>query len=259
MTEDRQKEIEVAIKIARKAGEIMLNYFDSDQHTQIKSDGSPVTIADTEINSLVIDLLAKEFPDDGVIGEEESTTDYGMGRKWFCDPIDGTRAFVWGIPTSMFSLGLVIDGEPQVGVVFDPYLNRMYTSIKGQGSYCNNKLLKVSNTSLDDGIVAISGNVRKIIKGIPFVQNMSSSKATLVILSGAVYKSTLVAKGKYVGYAEEGVGAHDMAAVQLIVEEAGGKVTGLDNERLDYSKPFKGAVISNGVVHDELIDKVNQR
>src|SRR3990170_3369867 len=74
-----------------------------------KKENSQVTIADKLINSLVIERLVTEFPNDGVIGEEESNTEYGAGRKWFCDPIDGTNAYIWGVPTAMFSLALVVD------------------------------------------------------------------------------------------------------------------------------------------------------
>ena len=258
MTNDFQKELDVAVQIAKQAGEIMLQYFDNDQNVKRKLDDTLVTVADTTINSLVIELLTKEFPDDGVIGEEESNTEYGLGRKWFCDPIDGTNAFVWGIPTAMFSLGLVVDGQPQVGVAYDPFLDKMYTSIKGHGSYCNGKILAVSTDALRDGFVAITGNIKRIYGGLQSVKNLMSENIKPVAFSGAVYKSVLIARGRLVGYLEELVNAHDMAAVQLIVEEAGGKITGIDGGKLDYSKPFRGAVVSNGLVHDELVEIINR-
>ncbi|MBU6501056.1 MAG: hypothetical protein KGJ89_02930 [Patescibacteria group bacterium] len=108
------KELFAAKDIAKEAGVIMRKYFDEDQHIEIKKDNTQVTIADKLINSLVIQRLAKAFPSDGVIGEEESTAEYGGGRKWFCDPIDGTAAYIWGVPTAMFSLGLVLDGRPVI-------------------------------------------------------------------------------------------------------------------------------------------------
>lgn len=108
-----KRELEVAKSIALKAGEVMRQYFYDGQQKVIKDDGTPLTIADTTINRMVIEKLAKEFPEDGTIGEEESTTDYGQGRKWICDPIDGTKAYTWGVPTAMFSLALVVDGAPK--------------------------------------------------------------------------------------------------------------------------------------------------
>lgn len=258
MTNNYSKELEIAKSIAFKAGVTMLKYFDGDQQVETKDDGSPVTIADKMINTIVIYELKKHFPDDGIIGEEESTTDYGLGRKWICDPIDGTIAFTWGTPTSMFSLALVIDGKPVLGVVYDPFLNNLYHGIKGLGSFCNDKPISVSSSGLDYGRVALTSDARKLSEGLDFVKRLSKTKAYFAVFSGAVYKATLVAKGKFVGYIEEGVKAHDVAAVQVLVEEAGGKVTSLSGKNFEYTAPFKGAIISNGLVHNELVDIYNQ-
>ncbi len=248
------KELEVAQAVARQAGVIMKKYFFSqDQDIKIKDDGSPVTIADTAINRMVIEELQKNF-DDGIIGEEESTAEYGLGRRWFCDPIDGTKAFVWGVPTSMFSLGLVIDGVPQFGVIYDPYLDLFFWGAKGEGSYCNEQKLEVKNATLSGERVAITSTAHRIIDKPELAKKLLAEKVDIVLCSGAVFKSSLVAKGKLVAYIEAGVGAHDMAAVQVIIEEAGGKVTGFGGELLNYSKPFKGAVVSNGIVHEQLIE-----
>jgi fructose-1,6-bisphosphatase/inositol monophosphatase family enzyme len=250
------KELAEAKRIATAAGEIILQYFDGEQDLQRKDDDSPVTKADILVNELVISELERSFPEDGIIGEEKSTTEYGLGRKWLCDPIDGTVGFVWGTPTAMFSLALVVDGKPVVGVVYDTFLKRMYEGVVGQGSFCNGVQLKVSDKELAGGHVAITASVTKI-RNLTYVAELQKAGAHLPIFSGAVYKSSLVAKGKFEGYIEAGVGAHDMAAVQVIVEEAGGKITGQDGKELDYSKPFKGAIVSNGTVHQKLVEIVN--
>jgi fructose-1,6-bisphosphatase/inositol monophosphatase family enzyme len=248
------KELEVARGIALKAGEIMKKYFfAADQEVKRKEDGSPVTIADTTINSMVIQELQKNF-DDGIIGEEESTADYGLGRRWLCDPIDGTKAFVWGVPTSMFSLGLVIDGVPQFGVIYDPYLDLFYWGAKGEGSYCSDQKLEVKKADLAGEHVAMTSSIGKIINEPQIAQKLLDKKVRLVTFSGAIYKACLIARGKLVGYFEGGIGAHDMAAVQVIVEEAGGKATAFNGTPLDYSKPFKGALVSNSIVHDQLVE-----
>jgi len=248
-----ERELQVAQTIARQAGAIMIEHFDGNQQTEHKKDGSPVTIADKKINTMVINELQKSFPADRIIGEEESTAGYGPGRKWFCDPIDGTIAYTWGVPTSMFSLGLVKDGQPQMGVVYDPYLDRLYRAEKGSGSYCNDQPIHVSDLPLDGGVVAITSNVKRISNGLEYVRSLTDSPAHLATFSGAIYKAVLVAKGRFVGYIEHGVNAHDMAAVHVIVEEAGGKITDTLGNQLDYAAPFKGSVVSNGVVHDQLV------
>lgn len=248
-------ELEVGKKIALQAGAIMRDYFDSDLLIERKEDDSPLTVADTKINRLVIEELGKEFKD-GVIGEEESTTGYGNGRKWICDPIDGTKAFSWGVPTAMFSLGLVVDGKPVLGVAYDPFLDRMYTAIVGAGSFCNDTPIKVSLGMLAGEYVGVSSSAEQALKDSVYadlVTSLLGKKARLACFSGAVYKSCLVAKGKLVGYLERGVSAHDMAAAHVIVEEAGGKVTDFNGGPLDYSKPFSGAIVSNGRAHAELV------
>lgn len=249
-----EKELRVAKEIALKAGEIMRRYFYADQEKVIKDDGTPLTIADTTINRMVIEELAKEFPEDGVIGEEESTTEYGMGRKWICDPIDGTKAYTWGVPTAMFSLALVVDGVPQVGVAYDPFLDLMYCAVKGQGAYCNDKPIKVSTKQLHEGTISITGNLRELWKNPTNLMELAKRSKSVALLSGAVYRGCLIARGKFVGYVMKYLNAHDVAAIHVIIEEAGGKITGLDGESLDYSKPFHGAIMSNDIVHDEIVE-----
>lgn len=250
-------ELKAAKQIAKKAGVIMLEYFDGDQQKEMKKDGSLVTVADTLINSMVIKELAKTFPNDIVIGEEESTGDYGMGRRWFCDPIDGTKAYTWGTPTAMFSLGLIVDSRPVMGVTYDPFLNRMYWATKGQGAFCNDVPLHVSNLSLKEGMLAISSSAKEIRYDMPYLDTVIAQGVQTASFSGAVYKMALVARGRMAGYIEEKVNAHDTAASHIIITEAGGKVTDLHGNEYDYSKPFRGTIVSNGITHDELVKIVN--
>ncbi|MES2408973.1 MAG: inositol monophosphatase [Patescibacteria group bacterium] len=249
-----QKELEIAINVAREAGPIMLKYFDCEQEVEFKDERSFLTIADKLINTLVINKLRAAFPEDGVIGEEESTTGYGMGRKWICDPIDGTAGYVWGTPTAMFSLALIVDGVPVVGVTYDPFLNKIYAGIKGDKSYCNDEEIHVSEMPLENGIVAINGNIRSMPEKSYYINVKSDKTIRLATFSGLVYKAMLVAKGKMVACIGP-VHLHDIAAAHVIVENAGGKVTAGDGSLLDYSKPFVGViVVSNKIVHEQLVE-----
>lgn len=252
-----EKELDVAKQIAQKAGEIMLQYFDGDQQTETKKDGSPVTIADKLINSMVIEELQKVFPDDVVIGEEESTGDYGMGRRWFCDPIDGTKAYTWGTPTAMFSLGLVVDGKPVVGVTYEPVGNKLYWASKDGGAFCNDRPFYVNSQNLQNGILGTISSQYRIRREANYFDALLDMKVNMAAFSGAVAKCVRVAEGRFVGYIEEFVNAHDMAASDVIITEAGGRVTDLQGNQYDYSKPFKGTIVSNGIVHDELVKIVN--
>ncbi len=251
-----EKELRVALDIASEAGSVMRTYFRADQQRVIKQDGSPVTVADTLINTLVIKHLNQAFPDDVVIGEEESTGDYGTGRRWLCDPVDGTKAYTWGVPTAMFSLALVIDGRPVLGVCYEPMLEMMYSAVSGEGAFCNGNPLSVSESSLSEGILAIASDPSDIRKN-SIVTRILDEGITTAVFSGAVYKSTAVADGRFTGYIEHKVNAYDIAAIDVIVTEAGGRVTSLSGERHDYSASLKGVVVSNGHVHDELVNIAN--
>lgn len=248
-----QRELETALSIAREAGEIMRHYFDGDQQRTIKSDGTPLTIADTTINRMVIERLTAALPDDGVIGEEESTAGYGMGRKWFCDPIDGTKAFTWGVPTAMFSLGLVIDGQPVLGVCYEPMTDRMYRAVRGGGAFLCDQPIHVNDKTLETGILGTISSHYRIRTQAAYLDELLARRVDMAAFSGAVAKCVRVAEGRFVGYIEELVNAHDVAASHVIVEEAGGKITALDGTPIDYSHTFKGAIVSNGLVHDELV------
>ena len=250
-------ELVVAKDIALKAGAIMLAHFE-DPSVERKPDDSPVTLADKEVNQMVIEEIGKKYAD-GVIGEEESTAHYGMGRRWVCDPIDGTRAFIWGVPTAMFSLALIVDGVPVLGVAYDPFMNQLYEAISGYGSFLNGVSIRVSTEYIVGANVGVTGSIENILKQpqqMILMQNLLDKKARLVSFSGAVYKGCLLARGKIDGYVEKNVNPHDVAAIEVIVKEAGGMVTGFDGNPLDYTRIFKGAVISNSVIHEELLQTV---
>lgn len=255
-----EKELAVAKDIAKQAGVIMKDYFFRDDlGIEKKEDNTVVTVADKKINHLVIEELAKHF-DDGVIGEEESNAGYGMGRLWFCDPIDGTAGFIWGTPTAMFSLALIVDGIPALGVAYDPFLDLMYFGVKGEGSYCNGKRLQVSKIGFSGGYVVLTSSVAQLVRAPDLAKKILEQKARLATFSGSVYKVCLIARGKFVAFVENGLHHHDTAAVEVILEEAGGKITYADGGARDYSKPFIPGTItvaSNGVVHDQLLRMIS--
>ena len=249
-------ELQVAKRIALKAGEIMRQYFEADQERLIKSDGTPLTIADTKIHQLVATEIALAFPEDILVSEEGKNQDYGMGRRWLCDPIDGTKAFTWGVPTAMFSLGLVVDGVPTVGVAYEPMLDKIYWAVKDQPAYCNDQVIKVNQQDLAEGILATISSPYRLRRQSSYIDAILDypQRIDLATFSGAVAKSVRVADGRFVGYIEELVNNYDIAAVQVIVESAGGKITDMQGRQLDYSKAFRGCIVSNGTVHEELVE-----
>ena len=138
-----QKYLKFAKDIAYKAGKIMIKYFEDNSEVSYKLDQTIVTKADTEINQYLIKRVKETFPTHSVDGEEEQ---FGKSNYvWVCDPIDGTAMYARGIPVAVFSLALVIEGVPTIGVVYDPFTDSMYSAIKDKGAYKNNKKISVNN------------------------------------------------------------------------------------------------------------------
>lgn len=249
--------LEFAKDIAKVAGKIMLKYFNMDNGVSYKEDKTIVILADTEINSYLIKKVKEKYPNHSVDGEEEQfgKSDY----VWVCDPVDGTAMYARHIPVAVFSLALVVKGESQVGVVFDPFTNNLYTAIKGKGAYKNGERITVNDYELDDMKTVChydlwpeaDYNISKVIQEL--------EKKTYFIGLGSIIRAcTCVATGDFTCAIFPGTKHKncDIAAVKVIIEEAGGKVTDLFGDEQRYDQSINGAVISNGKVHEEVIKTI---
>ena len=257
MPVDLRESKKFAIDVALEAGEIMLRYFHSGEFdTEIKKDNSPVTCADLEINQMVIDRINKRFPTHSVQGEEGDmikSSDY----VWVCDPIDGTVPFSKQIPIATFSLALVYNGKSILGVTYDPFGDRLIYAIKNNGAYLNNQKITVSKKKLD---VTSTINIEWWPEAqtdvvIPLHELAKKNDVYHIHLPSIVYVGMLVAMGKLEAGIFPGTKGKnvDIAALKIIVEEAGGRVTDLDGNEQRYDEDINGAVISNRVVHRDII------
>ena len=255
----QERYLEFAKEIAIEAGKIMLKHFNNENKSCYKEDNTIVTIADTEINDYLIKRVKKEFPTHSVDGEENK---FGASNYvWVCDPIDGTAMYARGIPVSVFSLALVVNGEPIIGVIYDPFNDNMYYAEKDKGAYKNKEKITVSSIPLNDkrsvshydmwpsSNYNIYDTIKELGKTTYFVSIGSIARACTCIASGefnlAIFPGT---KNKNC----------DIAAAKIIVEEAGGKVTDLFGNNQRYDTDINGAVISNGLVHDEVISIIKK-
>lgn len=232
----------------------MLKHFQIGVAKEIKADGTPITIADTTINTMVIDAVATTYPQDGVLGEEASSMKEHPEYLWVCDPLDGTIPYVFGIPISMFSLALVKDGEPVLGVLYDPYMKRLYHAIKGEGAYLNEQKLHVNDEkTLTKNFIAVPSKSRNLFDVGGLLQETVKRDINTCVFRCFTAEAILIATGQFVGNIFGHQTAHDVAAIKVIVEEAGGKVTDLMGNDQRYDRPTRGAIISNGLLHNELV------
>jgi myo-inositol-1(or 4)-monophosphatase/histidinol-phosphatase len=253
--------LEFAKDLAYKAGKITLEYFEAEKEVELKNDASnsPVTIADKKINTMVIQEIQKRFPRHSIYGEEESSIKEDAEFLWICDPIDGTRPFTLGLPLSMFSLALTKNGVPMLGVTYDPYLDRLYYAEKGAGAYLNNKQIHVNTTNkLKGSYMGCSVN-RPYIDMNAIRTELANEGVRTFMLWTSINEGTQVATSTFAATICPLQTFHDMAAIKIIVEEAGGKVTDLLGNEQRYDQPIKGALITNGILHDKLLDLVKNK
>lgn len=251
-----QQFYDVAMQIARVAGKCISANFSMDVITNWKADGTPLTKTDTDVNSMVIETIKKHFPTHSVMGEEESHEHGTQEYVWSCDPIDGTIPFSHGLPNSTFSLALVYKGDPIIAVVCEPFQKMFLSAIKGNGAYLNETKKLTVNTydSLESKVIHVDG----LPKDGNIFTKIIEKKAFACSYLSCVYGAKQVATGHFVGSIFYGKNPWDVAAVKLIIEEAGGKCTSLTGIDQTYDKTIDGFVASNGILHTALLTMVAQ-
>ena len=239
---------------------IALEYFGFEVENEYKEDNTPLTKADTEINDLVIKRVNEAYPEHSIYGEEKSDIKIRSKYIWVCDPIDGTMAFACGLPIFVFSIALVdqTNGLPVLGLINDPVMKNMYWAYKDGGAYRNGKKLSVLNcATLKNTYLSTGASGRTLgFSNLPLIKTLSEKKCAVMKFPSFIYGAIQVANGKYIGAVFYKGDGHDVAALKIITEEAGGKVTDLNGEERRYDQDGLGCVVSNGIVHNDLLEIV---
>ncbi len=227
---------ELAVRVAREAGALALDYFRriDDLNVERKGHQDFVSEADREVEIFVRQALEEAAPDDAIVGEEHAPKVGVSGFTWVIDPIDGTTNFISGIPAWTVVIAGVRDGRTEIGVIFDPCNDELYFASAGLGATLNGNLLKApGGRSLTDGSIGVGFSNRVSTRG---VQNLV---AALLDAGGVFHRNAsgalslaYVAAGKLLGYSEEHMNAWDCLAGQLIVAEAGGRIEDQDADEM---------------------------
>lgn len=238
-------DLAVALRLADAADEItMARFLAADLVVDRKPDRSPVTDADTAVEDTMREILTELRPDDDIMGEERGGT-VGDGRTWVVDPIDGTKNFLRGNPVWATLIALVDGGVPVVGVVSAPAFPRRWHASAGGGAWCGDRQLRVSGVAaLDDAYVSTT-DARCWEPRDRYQALADACWETRAF--GDFWQHVLVAEGALDLAAEPIANAWDLAAVQVLVTEAGGRFTDLRGEpRFDGGD----GLASNGLLHD---------
>jgi len=242
--------LDFAISMAREAGALMKQNFSLGMKKEWKDDHTPLTATDTKINALVLEAVQSTYPSHSFVGEEGSNV-IESEYTWVCDPVDGTVPFSHGWPTFVFSLALTQNGESILGVIYDPICDRLLHAEKGGGAFLNGTKIHVSQDA-QLGKTTFVG-----FSKLPHLQEVLMADGCRVpTFFSCVYAGMLIATGELVGQIYKYDKPWDGAAVKVLVEEAGGKVTDLEGKEQRYDKEINGFVASNGLVHQRLIDLI---
>lgn len=250
--------IDIAIEAARAAGNILQNFRGRSLEVETKYDQvcNLVTLADKASEKAIIEIIHGYHPDHQILGEEGGAVLSRSRYKWIIDPLDGTTNFTHGFPIYSISIAVEYEGNVIAGVVFDPTANELFHAELGSGAFLNETRLHVSTVPNIGQAMLVTGFPYNVQENpdwcherfIAFLMNGQAIRR----LGSAALDCAYVAAGRLDGYWEVALQPWDKAAGQLLVTEAGGRVSNFEGGPHDnYTPPFLG---SNGLIHDQMVD-----
>lgn len=253
-----------SIKAAKIARQVLLDYYGKLSCVEEKHLAGLVSEADKESEKVIKSFLLNKYPETEFLGEESAFAGIGVssGRaqekaRWICDPLDGTTNYVHQFPIFCISIGLEKNGELLLGVIDVPLLGETYTAIKNQGSYVNGKKLSVnSNTDLNKSLLATGffpDNKPALKEQLDLFSLLVGDCRGIRRAGAAAYDLCQVARGVFDGFWEKNLSPWDVAAGQLIVEEAGGILRTYENQaHTPYSRSL---VAGNSEIVNQMLTR----
>ncbi|UCG35117.1 MAG: inositol monophosphatase [Candidatus Omnitrophota bacterium] len=256
--------IDVAIAAAKQAGTIHKKYFQTDIAIEEKSSSYDlVTVADLESEKAVVATIKYHFPEHNILAEEEKYEKTDSEFTWIIDPLDGTNNFAHGLPIFCVSIALAHKNEVMLGVIYDVMRDELFSAEKGKGALLNGKIINVTSTATLQKSLLITGFYYD--RGEEMADTLDNVKRFFIKrivglrrLGAAALDLCYIASGRAAGFWEFELNPWDFAAGKLIVEEAGGRVTGKQGEEVGIRKKSY-IVASNGRIHDQMISVLNEK
>lgn len=246
---------------ATKAGAKELQRFFNGSFKVMNKQGinNPVTEADLAAEKAIFDIIKADYPDHFILSEEAGEIKTDSEYKWIIDPIDGTVNFANGIPLCCVSIGLEHNGELVMGAVYNPLMEEFFFAQKDQGAFLNDKKISVSNKSDFQKSCLVTGFPYTYLDSpngpLQVFERLVRKGIAIRRLGSAALDLCWVAAGRFEGFYEHSLKPWDNAAGILIVQEAGGNVTGFNGEKHKVYQP--DIIATNGVIHEELTNVVN--
>ncbi len=253
--------LELAVSIASEVGKIQRDRYD-EPHT-IETKSSPIDLV-TEVDQLsekrVLERLAEARPDDAVLSEETGGRDGTSGLRWIVDPLDGTTNYAHGFPHFAVSIGIEREGVREVGVVYDPMKEELFTATRGGGAFLNGRPIRVSTETELRGALLATGFAYDVhdaeVDNLEYFARFIKRAQAVRRAGSAALDLAYVACGRFDGFWELALHPWDVAAGILIIEEAGGRVTDLYGGTPDPSG--QTCIATNGPLHAPMLDVIRQ-
>ena len=243
---------QTALLAAKQASKVLLHYYGKKESIKVKPNKSLVAAADIEANKAIIKIIKKNFPSHSILSEETGFEDNSSDFKWVIDPLDGTHNFLHQIPVFGTSIALEHKNEVMLGILHFPVLCITAIAEKGKGAFLNGKRIRVSGKkNLDHSFVLFEFSYANRMEKVGFLEKLVHKTIDVRNFGAAIYNLLLIACGKCDGYLILSTHEWDVAAGFLAVQEAGGKVTGIDGKKFALSQTK--FLISNGRVHSQIL------
>jgi myo-inositol-1(or 4)-monophosphatase len=249
--------LELAIEAALEAGKYLKESVGNIRHIEYKEgqETNLVTEIDKQSEQMIMEKIKQHYPDHDFLGEETGGHNVKSEYRWIIDPLDGTVNFTHGLPLFCVSIGLEYKGTIQLGVVYNPISNELFTAERGKGAYLNSKRLQVTKTNTLIESMLVTGfpyNVKENPDhAVEHFTNFLMEAQALRRLGSAALDICYVAAGRFEGFWEVNLHPWDVAAGVLILLEAGGVWT--DFHGLPTSVYNPQLLASNGSIHEEMI------
>lgn len=247
--------LDVAVRACRAAGRIQRAAFGGVQRVEHKGEIDLVTAIDRACEKRILSIIGRAFPGHGVLAEESDPRAGDAEHLWVVDPLDGTTNYSRGFPYFCVSVALARAGRVIVAAVYQPLLDELFTAIRGKGAFLNGRRLRVSEQARLDQAFLATGFPYDIRRGrrtnIDHFTNLVTRCLAIRRAGAAALDLAYVAAGRFDGFWELKLRPWDIAAASLLIEEAGGRVTGLAGR--PWRLPVRDIIASNGRVHAELL------
>jgi myo-inositol-1(or 4)-monophosphatase len=246
--------LEIGSDIAREAGALLADYFRRHVAFELKGEHDLVTVADRASEKLVVERLRSHFPSHSIVAEEGGGHTGSGDFCWYVDPLDGTTNFAHGFPMYNVTLALEEAGQLVAGVIYDPERNEIFQTERGSGAHLNGSRIRVSQASrLEDSLVATGFPSRKrhLNVNVHFFYQLAMLTHGVRRPGAAALDLAYVACGRLDGFWEFGLNPWDMAAGILLINEAGGRCSGMRGEPVSLRGPY--LLADNGAIHAEML------